>query len=96
MNAVSSACPEADVSVQRELLMETSAYLAETKRALSRLIQKTDQAAAVEEAEQRARTYHDLVVPEMDALRAPVDKLEMIVDKSMWPMPSYGDLIFEV
>ncbi len=30
------------------------------------------------------------------ALRAPVDKLEMIVDKEMWPMPSYGDLIFEV
>ena len=26
----------------------------------------------------------------------PVDELEMIVDKSMWPMPSYGDLIFEV
>ena len=30
----------------------------------------------------------------MDALRAPVDELEMIVDKEMWPMPSYGDLIF--
>ncbi len=29
----------------------------------------------------------------MDALRAPVDKLEMIVDKEAWPMPSYGDLI---
>ena len=32
----------------------------------------------------------------MEALRAPVDKLEMIVDKEAWPMPSYGDLIFEV
>ena len=32
----------------------------------------------------------------MDELRAPVDGLEMIVDKDMWPMPSYGDLIFEV
>ena len=28
--------------------------------------------------------------------RQPVDKLEMIVDKEMWPMPSYGDLMFEV
>ena len=25
-----------------------------------------------------------------------VDELEMLVDKEMWPMPSYGDLIFEV
>ena len=32
----------------------------------------------------------------MDELRAPIDKLEMIVDKDVWPMPSYGDLIFEV
>ena len=32
----------------------------------------------------------------MEALRTPVDELEMIVDKEMWPMPSYGDLLFEV
>ena len=36
------------------------------------------------------------VVPAMEALREPVDELEMIVDKEMWPMPSYGDLVFEV
>ena len=36
------------------------------------------------------------VVPAMEALRKPVDELEMIVDKNMWPMPSYGDLLFEV
>ena len=36
------------------------------------------------------------VVPAMEALRKPVDKLEMLVDKEMWPMPSYGDLMFEV
>jgi glutamine synthetase len=32
----------------------------------------------------------------MEALRKPIDKLEMIVEKDVWPMPSYGDLIFEV
>ena len=32
----------------------------------------------------------------MQALREPVDALEMIVNKEMWPMPSYGDLLFEV
>ena len=39
---------------------------------------------------------HYIVVPAMEALRKPVDKLEMLVDKEAWPMPSYGDLIFEV
>ena len=32
----------------------------------------------------------------MEALRAPVDTMEMIMDKDAWPMPSYGDLMFEV
>ena len=57
---------------------------------------QTADAAAKEEGEVQATYYHAEVVPAMDALRAPVDKLEMIVDKEAWPMPSYGDLIFEV
>ena len=86
----------ADASVQAELLGEISALLAETKKALEELIVITDKAAAMEEGEEQARYYHFDVVPAMEALRAPVDKLEMIVDKEAWPMPSYGDLMFEV
>lgn len=48
------------------------------------------------EGEAQARAYHDEVMPAMSALRAPFDKLEMIVDKELWPIPSYGDLTFEV
>ena len=48
------------------------------------------------EGKEQAAYYRDEVKSAMDALRAPVDKLEMIVDKDLWPMPSYGDLIFEV
>ena len=51
---------------------------------------------AKEEGEVQANFYHSDVVPAMEALRAPIDKLEMIIDKEVWPMPSYGDLIFEV
>ena len=86
----------ADASVQAELLTEVSGLLAESKKALEALKVVTDQAAAMEEGEDQARCYHSDVVPAMEALRAPVDKLEMIVDKEAWPMPSYGDLIFEV
>ncbi len=86
----------ADTSVQSELLTEVSALLKETKNALQTLIQKTDEAADKEEGAVQANYYHSDVFPAMEALRAPVDKLEMIVDKEVWPMPSYGDLIFEV
>mgnify|MGYP005773578223 CR=1 FL=1 len=86
----------ADFSVQSQLLAEISALLGETKKALDILAKETETAAAMEEGEVQARFYHDTVFPAMEALRAPVDQLEMIVDKEAWPMPSYGDLMFEV
>ena len=95
INTVKAAC-DADVSTQTELLMETSDLLTETKLALAKLEDITDHAAAMAEGREQAVCYHDDVRAAMDALRAPVDKLEMIVDKDIWPMPSYGDLIFEV
>ena len=81
----------ADASVQSELLGEISGYLVEAKAALKALTEITEEEGSVQ-----ANFYHSDVVPAMAALRAPVDKLEMIVDKEAWPMPSYGDLIFEV
>ena len=95
INGVRAAC-DADVSVQTELLREVSALLAETKGALKKLVEADEVGSAMEEGRDRAVYYRDVIKTAMEALRAPVDKLEMMVDKDMWPMPSYGDLIFEV
>ncbi|HCJ77042.1 MAG TPA: glutamine synthetase type III [Roseburia sp.] len=92
---VKSVC-DADISVQTELLTEVSDLLSETKVALAKLEEVTEKGGAMEEGRDQAVYYRDVVKAAMDALRAPVDKLEMLVDKDMWPMPSYGDLIFEV
>lgn len=86
----------ADASVQSETLAEVTGYLAEAKKANAALMELTDKASAMGEGKERAEFYHSQVVPAMEALRAPVDRLEMIVDKEAWPMPSYGDLLFEV
>ena len=93
---VKAACSEADVSVQTELLTETSALLSDMKVAMAALIDVNEACGSMENTEEQARAYHEKVVPAMEALRAPADKLEMIVDKDLWPFPSYGDLIFEV
>lgn len=95
INSIKAAC-DADISVQTELLREVSALLAEAKSALKKLTEITEKASAMPEGRDQAVCYRDGVKAAMDELRAPVDKLEMIVDKEMWPMPSYGDLIFEV
>ncbi len=96
LGKIKTACPDADTSVQEELLIEVSAYLSDMKVALSALVEITDKCSAIKENKEQAAAYHDEVVPAMAALRAPADKLEMIVDKEIWPLPSYGDLIFEV
>ena len=85
-----------DASVQVELLMETSALLRETKTTLSKLIEVSDHAAMMESGKEQAHYYYEIVTPVMLTLRKSVDALEMIVDKKDWPMPSYGDLLFEV
>ena len=50
----------------------------------------------MENMAEMARAYHDQIVPAMKALRVPVDELELLVDKDIWPVPTYGDLMFEV
>lgn len=95
VSAVKNVC-DADVSVQEGLLSEVCGLLAQTKGALSKLEALVSQGIAMAEGRDQAVFYRDEVMAAMEALRSPVDKLEMIVDKDMWPMPSYGDLIFEV
>lgn len=85
----------ADASVQSGLLHEVSALLAEMKAALARLTELEAKAAGKESREQ-AFYYMEVVKRAMDDLRTPADKLEMLVDKGVWPLPTYGDLIFEV
>lgn len=98
MTAVLSAVPEADVSVQKELLLECSALLSEAKMAMAHLEDVTAAASALSKKDMVscARSFREQVVPAMEELRSPIDKLEFLVDKKLWPYPSYGDMIFQV
>ena len=86
----------ANADVQTELLTDISSLLSEANGAVKILREVTAGAGTIESNEKRAHFYHDYVLPAMEALRRPVDKMEMLVDKEAWPMPSYGDLMFEV
>ena len=86
----------ADATVQAELLGEVSVQLAAARKALKELERVTAEASAMQDVKAQAFFYKDTVKEAMDALRIPVDALEMLVDKKVWPVPSYGELIFEV
>ena len=96
INSVKAVSAALDVSVQTFILEKSSALLSETKTAMDKLSGLIAESESHEEGRDRAVFFRESVVPAMKALRKPVDELEMIVDKDMWPMPSYGDLIFEV
>ena len=96
INQVKEACGDVCVEVQNELLSESSRLLSDTRDALKLLIEKVDKVAEMPHGREKAEFFLYEVVPVMNSLRTPVDKLEMIVNKEMWPMPSYGDLLFEV
>ena len=93
---VRAACPEASVSVQEDLLTQTSKLLTEARDALHRLEEAVAQSNSLDCVREMSNFCHDTVVPAMHALREPIDKLELIVDKAIWPVPTYGDLMFEV
>ncbi len=86
----------ADASVQEASLAEISKHLVAMNAALEKLEAATDKAAAVEDAKAQAIAYRDNVFSAMAELREPVDALEMLVDKSVWPFPTYADLLFNV
>ena len=96
INGITAACPAADVSVQNDLLEKCSSLLAKAQQALTALKAADAKASAMEEGKEQAEFFRDTVFHAMSDLRAPIDELEMLVDKECWPVPSYGDMLFEV
>jgi glutamine synthetase len=86
----------ADTSVSAGLLAEVTAQVADVKAALVKLEAALGKTGDISTQKDLAFYYKDEVRVIMEALRTPADALEMLVDKEMWPFPTYGDLIFEV
>lgn len=81
---------------QKELLKNVSEKLSEMQAAVKKLIVYENNAAIITNCCERAFYYKDRIRPAMNNLRLPADELEMLVDVDYWPIPTYGELIFEV
>ena len=94
VNAVKAA--GADAAVQTDLLKQVSKKLEAMQKALVKLEKTEAKGSAMTDAKEQAFYYKDTVMAVMAELRKPADELEMIVDKELWPLPTYGELMFEV
>ena len=83
-------------SVQSDILGKVQDKLTRMNDAMGKLKDLEKTARKIESARERAFFYKDEVVPAMADLRTPTDELELLTDKSVWPVPTYGDMLFEV
>ena len=72
-------------------IAELSSYITEN---VNLLIEARKVANRIENEREKAIAYHDTVAPKIEDIRHHVDKLEMIVDDELWPLPKYRELLF--
>ena len=88
------------IGVQAEAYQEDVALMSDTLRdmraACRALEAQVEQAMALDDPYDKARAFHERVVPAMDTLRGLCDTLEQNTDEAAWPIPSYFDLMFRM
>ncbi len=84
-----------DASVQTDILKDTTEKLVKAKKAAVNLKAVVEEASKKAESQDIAIAYKDDVMAAMAELRKPIDELEKSLPKEMWPVPTYGDMIFD-
>lgn len=96
INALRHAVPGQEPEAQIRLLERVTAHLEEVFSLREALQGKLTAIGTLSDGKQIAREFYHSALPLMERLRGAVDELEMLVSKDLWPVPTYGDLLFEV
>lgn len=110
INSIKTACEAADTSVQEEMLISTLDLLSQVQKALKQLEELIKHAETIAKEDLKPLEYNknnikgqelslffkNRVIPVMEDLRKSIDQLELILPKDLWPVPTYGDMLFEV
>ena len=96
IRAVREVSKTASTYAEERLLQETSSLLEAIDQGREKLLHDLEIMHASSDEKETAFYAYETIVPDMQALRKSCDSLENIMDKSLWPFPSYGDLLYEV
>ena len=77
-----------------KLIEEIALRTAEIETQVEALVNARKVANKIEGERAKAVAYHDTVAPMLDSIRRQIDKLELIVDDRLWPLPKYRELLF--
>ena len=88
--------PTLTCALEEDLIRRLSSLSYEAYCAVEELKSAETAAAAIPDARTRAERYCDVVIPLMQRLRRAVDGMEVLTAGQLWPVPTYGDLMFRV
>ena len=94
ITAIKNVLPEGDTSFMKDKLEKLVAGAAEINRQLEKLHELHYASLEVEDQQKRADMNAHEIIPVMDALRAAVDAMEIIVEREAWPVPTYNEILF--
>ena len=89
-----SQIPGLNASADIALIKKIQYHTAEIQRLTGEMIDARKKANKIEQMREKAIAYHDTVSVFFDEIRRHIDKLEVIVDDQMWPLPKYRELLF--
>ena len=78
----------------KKIIKEIAERTSTIEKGVEELVEARKKANKIEDEHQKAIAYHDTVEPWLDCIRYEIDKLELIVDDSLWPLPKYRELLF--
>jgi glutamine synthetase len=81
-------------SGRKQLIREISIHNSSIKSLVYEMTEARKSANAIEDTVERAKAYDETVLPFLTSVRYHIDKLEMVVDNEMWPLPKYRELLF--
>jgi glutamine synthetase len=79
---------------RKEVIVTISDHISAIKRLVNEMIEERKKANIIEGAYEKAIAYEKYVKPYLNEIRDHIDKLELIVDNEMWPLPKYRELLF--
>ncbi len=77
-----------------ELIKEISDHVTAIKNGVTEMVDARKVANKIEDEKEKAKAYSQNVAPYLDKIRYHIDKLELIVDDEIWPLPKYRELLF--
>ena len=77
-----------------KLIEEIAERTTAIEKGVEELVEARKKANKIDEEHKKAIAYHDTVEPKLDSIRYEIDKLELIVDDALWPLPKYRELLF--